>query len=83
MTEIKKAATQESNGNHRHKDTKEYLMVLDRDTGFHYMVKAMPPLERVPFGHHVLPNSFTYRQAKRLIRKLNSRPYLTSKYSVL
>lgn len=83
MNDIKEAATPESNGHDHREDTKKFLISVDRDTGFHQVVEAIPPVERIIFGYHVLPFIGTYSQTNRLAKKFNRRPYLTSKYSVL
>jgi hypothetical protein len=67
----------------RMRQVKKYLVLLDRDTGFHEVVEAKAPVEPVPFWCHVLPYTGTFKQVTRFVERLNRNPSLTAKYSVL
>jgi hypothetical protein len=78
MKQKEKAPRQRNLINERQdKDKKNFVILLNRDSGFHEVTKA--PLEPVPFGYHCLPYEGDRKQMQRICRRLNRKPAVLSR----
>lgn len=60
-----------------------FIICFDRDIGITIHEEASIPVEKVPYGLHVLPFIGTEKEARRLIKRYQKNPYLLEKYAIL